>query len=201
MKTKLSALTFLLAACSAHTGDGDLSGSGPGGKGDHFGRASELANAGCPGGFDRVASESECYQDVSCYRMEDGGDVFYCTGSDPLAPECREGLWRVESSTGCLQDDAVCEEVSGEETYFCTGPAPLCPAGYHEVDEQTPTSVSRWDQDGVERFCDLKQSDCAEGLMRVQSESFCLQDDAVCFEVTRNGETYFCTGPDAPAAS
>lgn len=195
-------IVLLLGACSASTTTTPETDKLPIGKGDQAGRAASLANAGCPAPMIRVESESACLQDASCYRMEDGDDVYFCTGDDPTVPECRGDLWRVEDVSGCLQDDAFCERtVRGEEVYYCTGPAPLCPEGYHEVPAPTDTSVSRWDQDGVERFCDLDDSFCDEGLARVEDVSDCLQDDAFCIRVDAHEGTYYCTGPAPQSAS
>ncbi len=117
----------------------------------------------------------------------------------PPADSCADGEEEVSGPSECLQDDATCYELSAG--VWCTGPdAPECPAGYHSVEG-----------------CDLEDSSCyqhSEGLMceedqdqclampicgpdetEVDSESECLQDDAVCYENEMCGVTIWCTGP------
>lgn len=86
---------------------------------------------------------------------------------------------------------AACDGPGGD---VCPAIALLCDEGYSPDDT---------DGDGCEDACvpDAQCEaipQCHEGDVEVASSSDCLQDDAVCYELSLCGTTIWCTGPSSP---
>lgn len=124
------------------------------------------ALATCDAGDERIASESACPADASCYSRTLCGQTVWCTGSDnaqcAAVPVCPPSSIEVKD----CPSNAECESVT-----VC-GSTIQCMKG-----------------------CEGPQPICDPGDTQVSDSSACLQDDAVCYSRSTCGYTIWCTGP------